>query len=270
VFDQFLREKRLCQNVSPATLSWYEQSLKTLGTENPTDDDLKQFVITLRQRGLKATGVNCKIRAVNSYLKWSGSPLRIARLKEPSRIPPTFTERQVKLLVGYKPRNFDQRRLHLLILTLLDCGLRISEAISLRVTDVDLDNCLMTVIGKGDRERIIPFSLELRRRLYLHTRDMKSPHTPLFHTRDCRKLDRHIVSRDTRLLCKRLGFVPPPQCLHSLRRTMASAYIRSNGSVVMLSRILGHSQLSTTMLYVHCQVQDLQQAHEQHSLLKMY
>ncbi len=168
-FEQFIRERRYLTNVSPATIEWYEQSLAWLGTESPNEAQLKDFVMGMREKGLKATGCNCRIRAVNVYLKWPGSPHRVPRMKEPSLILPTFTAAQVSLLVNCKPQGFHQRRLHLLVL-ILDTGCRISEALSLHVEDIDLDNLLVTLSGKGQKQRRVPFSLELRKGLFRYTR----------------------------------------------------------------------------------------------------
>ncbi|MGA9073973.1 MAG: hypothetical protein WB368_07660, partial [Candidatus Sulfotelmatobacter sp.] len=82
-FAQFIKERKYLTNVTPATVEWYQQSFAWLSTESPTDADLKDFVIRMRERGLKATACNNRIRAVNAYLKWAGSPLRVAKLKEP-------------------------------------------------------------------------------------------------------------------------------------------------------------------------------------------
>jgi hypothetical protein len=61
MFEQFIKERKLLSNVSPATVEWYKQSLAWLGTESPTDAQLKATVMRMRQQGLKATGYNCRI-----------------------------------------------------------------------------------------------------------------------------------------------------------------------------------------------------------------
>ena len=77
-------------------------------------------------------------------------------MKEPQFILPTFNMPQVQRLIGWKPRSFYERRLHLLVLMLLDTGCRISEALSLRVEDCDLDNLLLVLNGKGMRCYPVP------------------------------------------------------------------------------------------------------------------
>jgi len=81
-FSQFVRERQYLQNVSPATVEWYKHSFKWLRTENPSEQELKDAVIRMREKGLKATGCNSAIRAINAYLKWIGSPHRLRYLKK--------------------------------------------------------------------------------------------------------------------------------------------------------------------------------------------
>ena len=71
-FEQFITEPQYLHNVSPATLEWHRHSLKWLRTSSPTEDDLKDAVMRMREKELKATGCNSAIRSINAYLKWSG------------------------------------------------------------------------------------------------------------------------------------------------------------------------------------------------------
>ncbi len=103
-FQQFIRERQYLMNVSPATVQWYTHNFKWLMSESPTDAELKDMVMRMREKGLKATGCNSAIQAINVYLKWSGSALRVAKLKEPQRILPTFTLPQVSQLIHWKPK----------------------------------------------------------------------------------------------------------------------------------------------------------------------
>src|SRR5690242_16713613 len=113
-FEQFTRERQYLTNVSPRTIEWYGQSLKWLRTETPTESDLKDVVLRMREKGLRATGCNSAIPAINAYLHWNNagsevkcSPackhLRIRQLKEPQLILPTFTTAQVTRLVNWSP-----------------------------------------------------------------------------------------------------------------------------------------------------------------------
>jgi len=268
MFEQFLKERQYISNVSPRTIEWYKQSLNWLDTESPTENQLKDLVIRMREKGLKATACNCRVRAVNAYLKWSGSPLRAPRMKEPQFILPTFTAPQIKCLVKWKTQSFCGRRLHLLALIMLDTGCRISEALALRVQDCDLDNLLFTLTGKGAKQRKVPFSFELRKVLYRYTHEFcPHSHMLLLGTTDRTQLDRHVMARDMRKLCRSLGFDPPARTLHAFRHTFAVNYLRRGGSVFHLQKVLGHSSLEMTRRYANLMTEDLQAVHQRLSLL---
>jgi hypothetical protein len=69
LFEQFVRERRYLHNISPSTISWYNHALKWQPGESPTQAELKETVLRMREKGLKATGCNSAIRAINAYLK---------------------------------------------------------------------------------------------------------------------------------------------------------------------------------------------------------
>jgi integrase/recombinase XerD len=221
----------------------------------------------MREKGLKATGCNSVIRAINAYLKWSDSPLKIPPLKEPQLILPTFTADEVARLVKWKPKGFYQRRLHLLVLFLLDTGCRITEALTLRVGEIDFDNLLVTLDGKGRKQRVVPFSFELRKALHRYVTDYRRPDSLLLASRNETLLGRRVMLRDVKLLCKRLGFDPPVRTLHAFRHTFAINYLRRGGSVFHLQKVLGHSTLEMTRRYANLLTADLQAVHERVSLL---
>jgi integrase/recombinase XerD len=118
----------------------------------------------------------------------------------------------------WKPKNVYEHRLYAILLTLLDTGCRIDEVLSLRTSDIDMENLLLCITGKGRTQRRIPFSFELRRVL-LRYADIDGL---LFRTRDGRKLGRRNILRDVKSLCKRLGFVPPERTLHAGIRSQST------------------------------------------------
>jgi integrase/recombinase XerD len=185
-------------------------------------------------------------------------------------IPPTFTAEQITRLVNWKPKakNFHQRRLHLLVLLLLDTGCRISEALMLHVRDVDMENMLLTLDGKGRKQRIVPFSFALRRALHRFMSEFeRRPESLLFATRQEISVRRMTSLRSVQWLCEQLGFDAPPRTLHAFRHTFAVNYLRRGGSVFHLQKCLGHSSLEMTRRYANLVTADLQAVHERVSLL---
>lgn len=82
-FQDFIAERKYLHNASPRTIEWHENSFRRLPSETPTQEQLNSAVIQMREKGLKATSCNAAIRAVNAYLKWTGSPHKLRKLKEP-------------------------------------------------------------------------------------------------------------------------------------------------------------------------------------------
>ncbi len=237
-FEQFIRERRYLRNVSPRTIEWYENSFRWLPSDTPTQEQLNEAVIKMREKGLKATGCDCAIRAINAYLKWSSSGLKIRPMKEPKLVLPTFTESRVKQLVAWKPEGKFERCLSTLVLFLLDKGCRIAEALTVRVREVDFDNMLVTLDGKGRKQRIVPFSLGLRKALFRHCEESSSLEL-LFANGARGQLGVNNMRRDVKALCTHLGFTPPLRTLHSFRHTFAVNYLRRGGSVFHLQKVLG-------------------------------
>lgn len=127
---EFIKERQYVMNVSPATIRWYTSALKRLDNEEPTQEELTRLVVKMRERGLKATGCNAASRAINAYLHWVSGAIgkcgggcrhpHIKPMKEPELVPSVFAYDQVKKLLNFRARKFFERRLHLLILILLD------------------------------------------------------------------------------------------------------------------------------------------------------
>lgn len=279
-FADFIRERKYLSNVSPATVSWYTHAFKWLPSESPTQAELKDIVLRMREAGLKETGCNAAIRAINAFLHWSSDSERrcgagcthprIRQLKEPEIVLPTLTAAQVLSIVQWrpKPKNFHQRRLHLLALLLLDTGCRITEALTVRVSDIDLDNLLATLDGKGRKQRIVPVSFALRKAVHRFVADFGlKPESLLLGTLDGGRVRRMTALRSIKWLCERLGFVPPARTLHAFRHTFAVNYLRRGGSVFHLQKVLGHSSLEMTRRYANLVTADLQAVHERVSLL---
>ena len=99
-FEQFIKERRYLCNVSERTIEWYEQAFKWLPNENPTEAELKQAVITMREDGLSARSINSYRTALNASLHWLKNPEtkchpacshpRIARMKVEEKVLPVL------------------------------------------------------------------------------------------------------------------------------------------------------------------------------------
>lgn len=229
----------------------------------------------MRTHGLKPSGVDCHIRAINSYLHWASGQsakcypvcphFKVRQLKEEQRILPTFTVDDVKRFVRFRPKGFQQTRAHVFILLLLDTGARKSEALGLRWDEVDMDNLLLKLHGKGAKDRLVPFSFELRR--HLHRWRQLNRWDLVFPTHNLMRVEKRNGLRAVHCLCDRLGIKRPERTIHAFRHTFAVNYLRRGGGVFHLQKVLGHSSLEMTRRYANLVTEDLQAVHERVSLL---
>jgi site-specific recombinase XerC len=146
-----MTERRYLKNVTPKTLTWYQQSFKTFDATLESETAIKQRIVELRSRGVSASSVNSWLRCINAYLKWKGAGIKIPRLKEEQKILATLNPEQVKRIAEFKPRETNQTRTHAATLLMLDCGLRISEVLGLQFENCDFDNLVVKVRAKGNK-----------------------------------------------------------------------------------------------------------------------
>jgi integrase/recombinase XerD len=253
-FDEFVKERKYLKNVSPRTLDYYEDCRRAWEKHGP---DPKEFVVKMREGGARASTVNCVARGLNAYFKWAELPLKIPRLKEEERVIETWSESDAKKFISHKPKTKGLKRAQVLCLLLIDTGLRIDEALSIKKEHINFDNLFIRVTGKGRKERDVPFSLELRKYLW------KYADKPgyVFCTRNGLKLGHRNITRDVFRLCEAAGVNVKRRLLHSFRHTFATNFLRMGGNVFMLQRILGHRNLSVTQKYCQFVSQDLVQNH---------
>jgi integrase/recombinase XerD len=189
-------------------------------------------------------------------------------VKVERRVLQLLSDQTMQVLLAQKPKHFDQWRLHAIVCLLLDAGLRIEEALTLRRSDVDFDNLLVTVFGKGRKERRVPFSSELRKVLfrYEQVRVKQCPQAELmFPSRRGGSWNQRNSLRGLHLLQEKLHL--PTFGWHRLRHTFATNYLRQGGDIVRLSMVLGHTQITTTQRYLHLLTEDLSASHQKVSIL---
>jgi integrase/recombinase XerD len=174
----------------------------------------------------------------------------------------------LRAILRFRPKSFAHWRVHVAASTLVDTGCRIDELLTARVSDFDFDNLLVTVVGKGRKQRKVPFSIELRKLLFRfgQIKERASLRSELmFPARDGGKWEHRNARRSYYCLLKNLGL--PQSGFHLLRHTFATEYLRHGGDVVRLSIILGHTEVGTTMKYLHLLTEDLQRPHQSLSIL---
>jgi integrase/recombinase XerD len=149
-----------------------------------------------------------------------------------------------------------------IILVLLDTGLRATELCELQVNQVDLRNRRLTVMGKGTKERTLPFSARTGQALwkYLAIRKEVSGGDRLFVTKDGRPIDRDQLLKSLRVLGQRSGVNEVN--VHRFRHTFAINYLRNGGDPYSLQMMLGHSTMEMVKTYLALAQADLEKNHK--------
>jgi integrase/recombinase XerD len=270
LIESFIRERRYLKNVTPKTVAWYRDSFRAFDGAMDTRAGVLERVAKLRDRGVSATSVNTYLRCITAFFRWAcaeghlpGDPIRVAKLKQEQKVLATLTPEHVRKIIGFQPRK-KERKIHTIAVLLLDTGLRIDEALSLTPEDVDLDNLLLRVRGKGGKHRMVPVSREMRKVLM---RWVDSRTGLVFPSRVGTKIQQSTLLKEFKRFGKKLHISGVRFSFHTLRHTFAVNYIRNGGDVFRLQRVLGHSSLEMTRRYVNLQIEDLQAVHDRLSMV---
>ena len=159
-----------------------------------------------------------------------------------------------KLISKYDIKNFTNCRDLLIIVLMLECGLRLSEVVRLRLCDFHYDTRLIKILGKGDKERFVPFSYFVSDCLkdYLLHFNIKFKRPVFSDEQLLKNIDGNNCTKNTvALIFRRLRVDFNNIHPHLLRHTFATYFIYNGGSPVYLQMILGHTTLHMTEQYLH-------------------
>jgi site-specific recombinase XerD len=193
------------KNVTPKTVLWYRQSFAFDGAMDGKTA-IGERIVRLRDAGTSAVSVNTYLRALNAFFRWANAEGHLGELLRITKLK--------------------------------------DEALSLRSDDVDLDNFLLLVHGKGGKDRVVPISADLRRVMWRWLKAKSGDGGLVFPTRNGTKMNYRNTLDDFKRLGKRLGIIAVRFSFHTLRHTFAVNYIRNGGDVFRLQRILGHTTLN--------------------------
>lgn len=183
-------------------------------------------------------------------------------------LPKYFTETEMNKLLEIPDikTKFGVRNKAIMEL-IYSCGLRVSEVSGCKINSLDLNSRLVRVIGKGNKERIIPIGKKAVKamREYLKIRQKfvsKEKNNSVFLTKSGNKLLpdelRQIIDRYILLIAQTKGYSP-----HSLRHSFATHLTANGADLIAVQEMLGHANLSSTEIYTHLTLEDLRKEYEQ-------
>lgn len=174
------------------------------------------------------------------------------------KLPDTLSLTEIDALIGAIDLSTDEgERNRTMIETLYGCGLRVSELVSLRLSDIFFDENFIKVTGKGNKQRFVPMSDVTRKYLLLY-RDNVRVHYPiqkgyedtLFLNRRGKQLTRAMVFTIIRLLAKKINLAKTISP-HTFRHSFATHLLENGADLRAIQLMLGHESITTTEVYVH-------------------
>jgi integrase/recombinase XerC/integrase/recombinase XerD len=199
------------------------------------------------------------------------SPMEKMRppVARPDQIQP-FDQAQVTALLSAAKRSQHPRRNEALLLLLLDTGLRASEICSLCLKDVDMSARRCTVVGKGNKTRVVYYGGTTAKALWQYLKEeIRDAEDPLFLADGGTRAGEALSRSGLLQLIKRLGKAAKIEAMrcspHTFRHTFAVEFLRNGGNVFSLQTLLGHTSLSMSRRYTALAQADIENQHRQFS-----
>jgi len=235
--------------------------------------------------GLSPMTINIRLRTLKCFIKYlyeqgyidSNPAASIKHFKTDEDYIGAFTENQIeKLLKAPDRKTYAGFRDYVAMLTLLDCGLRVSELLSLTPEMFDPSARMLTLSGKITKNRKIrqvplsPETVKVLKQLIQENRHLFYPDVPekVFVTAFGDPLGITILSRRIKRYAEKAKITGVRVSPHTFRHTFSKFYILNGGDPYSLQRLLGHSSMDTTRKYVQMYSEDVKNQHNKYSPLK--
>ena len=263
-FTRFLDSERITDiaDLSPDVMQAYQQELSFYLTAKGTP-------LTLRSQAQ----LLCTVKGFTRYLKHqdylvSDPSEKIQLPKKPRRLPKVIlSPAEVKQLLKAPDMRTNQgRRDRLIIEILYDTAVRRSEIKDIRLTDLDLDTGYIRIIGKGDKERVVPVSTRVAELTATYLRFIRPAMVcgddpgHLLLNRWGRRMHPNAVWAAVKRCAHKAGFkksISP----HTLRHTCATHMLKNGAPIRHIQQMLGHASIESTQIYTHVTINDLKQIH---------
>jgi site-specific recombinase XerD len=287
-------------NRSPKTIAWYQEIIKAyfdflelkamlkpvgeLGTK-----ELNAYLLHLQNtpRWAKKPHIKCDkgklsphsiqghARCLKAFWGWLAkegyvehNPLAKFPLpKVPDKPVKILAIEQIQKLLVHIDKNTPRGAMYYAAaLILVDTGVRVSELINIKLSDLDLTHGFVEVTGKGPKVRTVPFSTKTRKELFRYVNKFRPHLCPdnspyLFPTPEGNHISVNGMQQFLRRLAMKAGLDGIRVSPHILRHTFATMAVAGGANVLALKDIMGHNCLATTMKYTHLQPHDLQLQH---------
>ena len=274
LFSQYLKLER---SLSENTLEAYVRDVEKLGEflkirnievspKNTSENHLRDFLEYINELGLSAYSqarILSGLKAFFNFLMYEGDIDKnpAALIESPKlgrKLPDTLDYPEIeKLLAGIDLSTPEGARNRAILEVLYSSGLRVSELVELRLNNVFFDVGFLRVVGKGNKERLVPFGSDARKHLQIYIDQIRC-HVPIqsgyenyvFLNRRGKKLTRVMIFTVIKQLAIKVGIrknISP----HTFRHSFATHLVEGGADLRAVQEMLGHESITTTEIYTH-------------------
>ena len=287
-FHDFLTMLRVERNVSNHTMDAYKRDINQylmylgdLDIKNLSDvksTHIRDYIRVLSDGGMAPASISRIISSIRTYYRFLSSEnildenpvLLINNPKLPKKLPDVLSEKEISLIINAirESSQFYQRDKAIIEL-LYSCGIRVTELCNLEMSNLFIDQDLIRVMGKGNKERLLPLGVRSKKYLddYIkHSRNShikKSGSSFVFVSRNGNQLTRAminiILNKWTQVSGLKKSVSP-----HKLRHSFATHLLEGGADLRFVQALLGHSDISTTQIYTHIDKHHLKEVYKIH------
>lgn len=289
LLDRFCDHLWLADGLSPATISSYRQDMKRFGAwaaansvslSAASRSDVERYLSGQFAEKARASSVNRRLSTLKRFYRWqvevgsiASNPCESVDAPRATRyLPKNLSEAQVEaLLEAPDTTTALGERDRAMLETLYATGLRVSELVGLKLLQVNLEQGVVKVMGKGSKERLVPLGEVavswIKRHVAGARADWLAPprrNDHVFLTARGEPMTRqtfwHLIKRHALVA----GINPDALSPHTLRHAFATHLLNHGADLRVVQMLLGHSDITTTQIYTHVARERLKRVHQQH------
>jgi integrase/recombinase XerC len=268
-FLNFVAESTIPQGRKP-------DSSVSIAIDRVDSISIRSYLGFLHKRNKKAT-IARKLSAVRSFFRFlvkrgliEDNPADSILTPKQERTIPAYlpVDEMFRLLDSIQTDNILDYRNRAIFETLYSCGIRVSELVGMNIDDVNFSGALIRVLGKGNKERIIPIGQKAltaiktyRHQLHKECNLSADRNAPLFLNKNNGRLTARSVARILDKLIRACGLIRPVSP-HTMRHTFATHMLDAGADLRVVQELLGHKSLSTTQKYTHVSLDRLMETYD--------
>ncbi len=287
-FHDFLTMLRVERNVSDHTMDAYKRDINQylmylgdLDLQNLSDVKsmhVRDYIRVLNDGGLAPASISRIISSIRTYYRFLSSEnilnenpvLLINNPKLPKKLPDVLSEKEISLIINaiQESSQFYQRD-KAIIEMLYSCGIRVTELCNLEMSNLFIDEDLIRVMGKGNKERLLPLGVRSKKYVNEYIKHSRNSHIKksgssfVFLSRNGNQLTRAminiILNKWTQVSGLKKSVSP-----HKLRHSFATHLLEGGADLRFVQALLGHSDISTTQIYTHIDKHYLKEVYKIH------